>query len=202
MPESWAQVLFPISNLMMIVNSSVNFIVYCFVGHTFRRELCRTLGLRATGSGRYYSAVPASEMSRRPSASKITDVTTAAAAAAIAANGRLSTAAAALRQQRLQQQEREMQQQQREKEQQMVSDFSSSKLSSYNLVVSDGDNEGKDVAAAVAVVVINNANNVIVNDAVSNGGSAQASGPHTSSMKSKADPNGEVINSDAIEMCK
>ena len=200
MPESWAQVLFPISNLMMIVNSSVNFIVYCFVGHTFRRELCRTLGLRAAGSGRYYSAVPASEMSRRPSASKITDVTTAAAAAAIAANGRLSTAAAALRQQRLHLPLLLLQQ--REKEQQMVSDFSSSKLSSYNLVVSDGDNEGKDVAAAVAVVVINNANNVIVNDAVSNGGSAQASGPHTSSMKSKADPNGEVINSDAIEMCK
>ena len=89
-------------------------------------------------------------------------------------------------------------QQQQERERQLQN----GKLSSYNLVVSDGDNEGKDVAAAVAVVVINNANNVIVNDAVSNGGSAQASGPHTSSMKSKADPNGEVINSDAIEMCK
>lgn len=63
-PEFWAQALNYISHLTMIINSSVNFIVYCLVGYTFRRELCRFLGLKA------YKPVPVSEVSRRPSAQK------------------------------------------------------------------------------------------------------------------------------------
>ena len=35
-----------ISHFTMILNSSLNFFVYCLVGHTFRRELCRTLGFK------------------------------------------------------------------------------------------------------------------------------------------------------------
>ena len=33
-----------VSHLMQILNSSTNFIVYCLVGHDFRRELCETFG--------------------------------------------------------------------------------------------------------------------------------------------------------------
>lgn len=64
-PATWAQGLSYISHLMMILNSSVNFIVYCLVGHTFRRELCRTLGFQKS----YYGRAPVSEISRRPSGS-------------------------------------------------------------------------------------------------------------------------------------
>lgn len=34
-----------VSHLMQILNSSINFIVYCLVGHDFRRELCQTFGI-------------------------------------------------------------------------------------------------------------------------------------------------------------
>ena len=44
-PYLW-EALYPISNVFKILNSSLNFFVYCLVGHTFRRELCRTLGLK------------------------------------------------------------------------------------------------------------------------------------------------------------
>jgi len=37
-----------ISHFSTILNSSLNFVVYCLVGHTFRRELCRTLGIKVT----------------------------------------------------------------------------------------------------------------------------------------------------------
>ena len=46
------QVLYTLSPLAMILNSSVNFIVYCLVGNTFRRELCRMIGFRR------YATVP------------------------------------------------------------------------------------------------------------------------------------------------
>ena len=49
-PYLW-EALYPISNVFKILNSSLNFFVYCLVGHTFRRELCRTLGLKV----RYFS---------------------------------------------------------------------------------------------------------------------------------------------------
>ncbi len=38
----------------MMLNSSGNFFIYCLVGHGFRRELCRTLGLKDAA----YLAVP------------------------------------------------------------------------------------------------------------------------------------------------
>ena len=63
-PDFWALALTKISHLTMIINSSVNFVVYCLVGYTFRRELCRFLGFRS------YKPVPMSEVSRRPSANK------------------------------------------------------------------------------------------------------------------------------------
>ena len=46
------QALKPISHVAMILNSSVNFIVYCLVGNTFRREMCRMFGIQR------YASVP------------------------------------------------------------------------------------------------------------------------------------------------
>lgn len=45
-PGHFMHALHYISHFAMILNSSLNFFVYCLVGHTFRRELCRTLGFR------------------------------------------------------------------------------------------------------------------------------------------------------------
>lgn len=73
-PPYWAQVLYYVSHMMMMLNSSVNFVIYCLVGHTFRRELCRTLGLK------HYIAIPAGQFmvgngvgpsSRRSSGTKL-----------------------------------------------------------------------------------------------------------------------------------
>ena len=52
LPNSFFFFLPKVSHLMQILNSSTNFIVYCLVGHTFRRELYRTFGIRR------YSSVP------------------------------------------------------------------------------------------------------------------------------------------------
>eukprot|EP00096_Caligus_rogercresseyi_P007746 TRINITY_DN25769_c0_g1_i1.p1 TRINITY_DN25769_c0_g1~~TRINITY_DN25769_c0_g1_i1.p1 ORF type:complete len:392 (+),score=106.63 TRINITY_DN25769_c0_g1_i1:125-1300(+) len=52
LPPYWAQVLYHISHFTMMINSSFNFVVYCLVGHTFRREFVRAFGL----SG--YSTIP------------------------------------------------------------------------------------------------------------------------------------------------
>lgn len=46
LPGYWMQALVYVSHTTMILNSSVNFIVYCLVGHTFRKEMCRTFGVR------------------------------------------------------------------------------------------------------------------------------------------------------------
>ena len=48
----FVQALKPISHVAMILNSSVNFIVYCLVGNTFRREMCRMFGIQR------YASVP------------------------------------------------------------------------------------------------------------------------------------------------
>ena len=45
-PDKFTHALMYISDIATILNSSLNFFVYCFVGHTFRRELCRTLGFQ------------------------------------------------------------------------------------------------------------------------------------------------------------
>ena len=55
MPSYWMQALMYISHMAMILNSSVNFIVYCLVGNNFRREMCRLFGFRK------YSTVPQGE---------------------------------------------------------------------------------------------------------------------------------------------
>ena len=47
-PGHFIHVLLYISQFLTILNSSLNFIVYCLVGHTFRRELCRTLGFKVS----------------------------------------------------------------------------------------------------------------------------------------------------------
>lgn len=48
-PDKFTHALMYISDIATILNSSLNFFVYCFVGHTFRRELCRTLGFQTRG---------------------------------------------------------------------------------------------------------------------------------------------------------
>jgi len=48
-PPFLMHALMYISHFATILNSSLNFFVYCLVGHTFRRELCRTLGFRNRG---------------------------------------------------------------------------------------------------------------------------------------------------------
>lgn len=48
-PDKFTHALRYISDIATILNSSLNFFVYCFVGHTFRRELCRTLGFQTRG---------------------------------------------------------------------------------------------------------------------------------------------------------
>ena len=47
-PNYFWKVLLYVSRFAMILNSSLNFFVYCLIGHTFRRELCRTLGLKVS----------------------------------------------------------------------------------------------------------------------------------------------------------
>ena len=49
LPGYWMQALVPVSHFTMILNSSVNFIVYCLVGHTFRKEMCRAFGFKKVG---------------------------------------------------------------------------------------------------------------------------------------------------------
>jgi len=48
-PPYFMHALVYISHFATILNSSLNFFVYCLVGHTFRRELCRTLGFKNHG---------------------------------------------------------------------------------------------------------------------------------------------------------
>jgi len=48
-PPYFMHALMYISHFATILNSSLNFFVYCLVGHTFRRELCRTLGFKNHG---------------------------------------------------------------------------------------------------------------------------------------------------------
>jgi len=48
-PPYFMHALMYISHFATILNSSLNFFVYCLVGHTFRRELCRTLGFKNRG---------------------------------------------------------------------------------------------------------------------------------------------------------
>ncbi len=57
---AWVFALTPVSHFLMVFNSSVNFFIYCLVGHTFRRELCRVFGMDS------YSHVPTSVL--QPSA--------------------------------------------------------------------------------------------------------------------------------------
>ena len=45
LPAYWGQVMPYVSHTLMMLNSSANFAIYCLVGHTFRRELLRTLGI-------------------------------------------------------------------------------------------------------------------------------------------------------------
>ena len=44
-PEKWIECLTHISHFTSILNSSINFLVYCVVGHNFRKQLLLTLGI-------------------------------------------------------------------------------------------------------------------------------------------------------------
>ena len=46
MPEKWIECLTHISHFTAIFNSSINFLVYCVVGHNFRKQLFCTIGLK------------------------------------------------------------------------------------------------------------------------------------------------------------
>ena len=45
-PARWIKCLTHVSHFTTILNSSINFLVYCLVGHNFRKQLLITLGLR------------------------------------------------------------------------------------------------------------------------------------------------------------
>lgn len=64
LPSVWIQCLMHVSHLLNIFNSSVNFVIYCFIGHGFRREFFRMIGLsKYTAVKNMYN----SELSRRSS---------------------------------------------------------------------------------------------------------------------------------------
>ena len=46
LPEKWIECLTHISHFTAILNSSINFLIYCVVGHNFRKELLSTLGIK------------------------------------------------------------------------------------------------------------------------------------------------------------
>ena len=46
LPERWIECLTHVSHFTTILNSSINFLVYCLVGHNFRKQLLISLGLR------------------------------------------------------------------------------------------------------------------------------------------------------------
>ena len=46
LPERWIECLTHVSHFTTILNSSINFLVYCLVGHNFRKQLLVSLGLR------------------------------------------------------------------------------------------------------------------------------------------------------------
>lgn len=81
MPSYWMQALPYISHLAMILNSSVNFIVYCLVGNHFRREMCRMFGFRK------YASVPQTIETMTNVSRKSSKLDAAGAAAAAAAGG-------------------------------------------------------------------------------------------------------------------
>ena len=45
-PEKWIECLTHISHFTVILNSSINFLVYCVVGHNFRKQLLLSFGLK------------------------------------------------------------------------------------------------------------------------------------------------------------
>jgi len=47
LPTKWIICLTHISHFTGILNSSLNFLIYCFVGHNFRKEFLQLLGIRA-----------------------------------------------------------------------------------------------------------------------------------------------------------
>ena len=49
--SKYIYILDSLARFLVIVNSSVNFIIYCLVGQEFRSQLCRKLGLPQTCSG-------------------------------------------------------------------------------------------------------------------------------------------------------
>ena len=49
-PPYWTHILFMLGGLTIFLNSSLNFIVYCFVGRKFRRELFQIFKFNQTSS--------------------------------------------------------------------------------------------------------------------------------------------------------
>merc|ERR1712107_907354 len=54
MPEKWIECLTHISHFTAIFNSSINFLVYCVVGHNFRKQLFCTIGIKKMESASSY----------------------------------------------------------------------------------------------------------------------------------------------------
>ena len=46
LPDLWIECLTHISHFTAILNSSINFLIYCVVGHNFRKELLSTWGIK------------------------------------------------------------------------------------------------------------------------------------------------------------
>ncbi len=72
-PAPWAMALLPVSHFLMVLNSSTNFFIYCLVGHTFRRELCRTLGMGGASFVRGGSGSTGAALTLASSGEKVDD---------------------------------------------------------------------------------------------------------------------------------
>jgi len=63
LPKRWIECLTHISHCSQILNSSLNFLVYCFVGHNFRKQLLLSLGIKPGRGGGHQMEHPELTMS-------------------------------------------------------------------------------------------------------------------------------------------
>jgi len=66
-PSDLIKKLTNVSHFTAIINSGINFLIYSFVGNSFRREFCRMIGFPIHDTSAYSQRTVMSEMSTRSS---------------------------------------------------------------------------------------------------------------------------------------